>query len=89
MQANDLVNQTLRENKDKVDAVVTGRLKDALLETRFGYTTGYEAYRQDSDSEPYIRSTYGVRMFIRGDARSERGYTAITAFPVNDYRLKR
>jgi hypothetical protein len=56
---------------------------------RFGYVTGYEAYRRDSDSRPYMRSTYGVRVIIDHDTNSERGYTVRTAFPINYYVTKR
>jgi Bacterial CdiA-CT RNAse A domain len=48
IEANDFVNQTLRENQEKVDAVATGQAKRATLEKRFGYVTGYEAYRRES-----------------------------------------
>ena len=85
MQANDFVNQTLRENRQRVDAVATGREPKATLEKRFGYVTGYEAYRDLPDSESRIRNTYGVRVVIEHDTRSERGYTVRTAFPINQY----
>jgi hypothetical protein len=83
-EANDLVNQVLKRNTDAVDQVAAGKLKDAKLEERFGFVTGREAYRPNGDSDPYIRPTYSVRVFIRHDTRSWRGYRVRTAFPVND-----
>lgn len=89
MQANDLTNQTLRDNRNKVDAVATGQSEYAILEKRFGYVTGYEAYRDLPDSEARIRNTYGVRVLIDHDTRSERGYTVRTAFPINQYTQRK
>jgi hypothetical protein len=82
--ANDLVNQVLQRNKDKVDQVAAGKLDYAKLQHRFGSVTGREAFRPNGDSEPYIRDTYSVRVVIRHDKRSWRGYRVHTAFPVND-----
>jgi Bacterial CdiA-CT RNAse A domain len=83
-EANDLVNQVLKRNTDTVDQVAAGKLKDATLQERFGFVTGREAFRPNGDSDPYIRDTYSVRVVIRHDARSWRGYRVRTAFPVND-----
>ena len=83
-EANDLVNQVLKRNTDTVDQVAAGKLKDATLQERFGFVTGREAYRPNGDSDPYIRDTYSVRVVIRHDTRSWRGYRVRTAFPVND-----
>jgi hypothetical protein len=83
-QANDHVNQLLKLERDKVDQVATGMKGRALLERRIGSVTGYEAFRPDGDSDPYIRDTYGVRAVIIHDSRSPRGYTVRTAFPVNE-----
>jgi hypothetical protein len=83
-EANDLVNQVLKRNKDKVDQVAAGTLDFAKLQHRFGFVTGREAFRPNGDSEPYIRDTYSVRVVIRHSARSWRGYRVHTAFPVND-----
>jgi Bacterial CdiA-CT RNAse A domain len=89
MEATDFVNQTLRDNREDVDAVATGKKDWAMLEKRFGYVTGYEAYRADPDSDSYIRNTYGVRIIIDHDPRSERGYTVRMAFPTNHYVKRR
>ena len=82
-QANDYVNQLLKRERDKVDQVATGIEKKLILESRIGSVTGYEAFRPNGDSDPYIRDTYGVRAVIINDSRSPRGYTVRTAFPVN------
>jgi hypothetical protein len=83
-QATDLVSQVLKRNTDKVDEVAAGKIKGATLEHRFDFVTGKEAFRPNGDSDPYIRDTYGVRVIIRHDTRSWRGYRVHTAFPVND-----
>jgi hypothetical protein len=83
-EANDLVNQVLKRNTDTVDQVAAGKRKEAKLQERFGFVTGKEAYRPNGDSDPYIRDTYSVRVIIRHDTRSWRGYRVRTAFPVND-----
>jgi hypothetical protein len=83
-QANDYVNQLLKLERDKVDQVATGMEKKLTLESRVGSVTGYEAFRPNGDSDPYIRDTYGVRAVIINDSRSPRGYTVRTAFPVNE-----
>ncbi|HXO72774.1 MAG TPA: RNase A-like domain-containing protein [Bradyrhizobium sp.] len=85
-QANDYVNQLLKLERDKVDQVATGAAKRLKLESRIGSVTGYEAFRLNGDSDPYIRDTYGVRAIIIHDSRSQRGYTVRTAFPVNQRR---
>jgi hypothetical protein len=83
-EANDFVNQVLKRNTDTVDEVAAGKLKEAKLQERFGFVTGKEAFRPNGDSDPYIRDTYSVRVIIRHDTRSWRGYRVRTAFPVND-----
>ncbi|MEA2818432.1 MAG: hypothetical protein QOJ86_436 [Bradyrhizobium sp.] len=83
-EANDLVNQVLKRNTDTVDQVAAGKIPKATLEERFGFVTGKEAYRPNGDTDPYIRPTYSVRVLIRHDTRSWRGYRVQTAFPVND-----
>ena len=82
---NDFVNRILETRTETVDLVANGVMKDAWLERRFGYPTGREAFRPDAFAEPYMRSTYNVGVYIRHDPRSEREYTVITAYPLNDY----
>jgi hypothetical protein len=81
--ANDFVNRTLENNSSMVDSVVTGKQEDAFMTSRFGYRTGREAYRPE-DSEPYIRDTYSVGVYILKDPRSSRGYRVQSAYPRND-----
>ena len=42
--------------------------------------------RRNSESEtnPYMRNTYNAGVIVRRDERSERGYTVITAYPLNE-----
>jgi hypothetical protein len=83
-QANDLVNRVIEMNKDKVDGVASGKKREAKLQERFDFVTGKEAFRPNGDSEPYIRATDSVRVIIRPDKSSWRGYRVHTAYPVND-----
>jgi hypothetical protein len=83
-QANDLVNRVIEMNKDRVDRVATGQKREAFLQERFDFVTGKEAFRPNGDSEPYIRDTDSVRVVIRHDPRSWRGYRVHTAYPVNE-----
>jgi CDI toxin RNase A-like protein len=82
--ANDFVNRTLENDKMKVDRVASGEQDNATLDRRFGHPTGREMFRPTGDAEPYVRTTYGVRVVIRHDSRSERGYRVFTAFPINE-----
>jgi hypothetical protein len=85
---NDLINQTLQANSALVDQVAAGQVLEATLEHRLGYPTGKEAFRPDVDADPYIRKTYGVRVVIRHDPQSRRGYRLVTAFPVNERKRR-
>jgi hypothetical protein len=82
--ATELVHRTLEQNRDQVDAVATGQLKEVFITAQFGFKTGQEAFRPNIDAKPYLRDTYGVGVFIEHDRRAERGYSVITAFPRND-----
>lgn len=84
-QANDFTNQVLQSNKAMVDEAASGKEPKAVLEKCFGYPTGREAYRPGEESEPYMRTTYAVRVVIEHDKRSWRGYRVRTALPVNDW----
>jgi outer membrane protein TolC len=86
--ANDLINQTLQANSALVDRVAAGEVSEATLEHRFGYRTGKEAFRPDVDADPYIRSTYGVRIVIRHDPQRKTGYRLLTAYPINKTFLR-
>jgi hypothetical protein len=82
--ANKLVNSTIARNPDKVDKVVNGLSGREDLDAVFGSPTGSEAYAATERSQPYIRKTYGVRVVIVPDRRSEKGYRVETAFPRNE-----
>lgn len=43
-----------------------------------------EVYAATEHWQPYIRETYGVRVVIVPDRRSEKGYRVETAFPRNE-----
>lgn len=81
--ANKLVNSTIARNPDKVDKVVSGLSGKENLDAIFGSPTGSEAYAATEHSQPYIRETYGVRVVIVRDRRSEKRYRVETAFPQN------
>ncbi|TXM67410.1 hypothetical protein FV226_21945 [Methylobacterium sp. WL12] len=81
--ANDYVNRTLEQNAAEVDDVASGKKSRAFLTSRFGYRTGREAYTA-GQIEPYLRTTYGVGMYIVHDPGSSRGYRIHTAYPRND-----
>jgi len=80
--ANDFINRALEANTATVDAVASSGLPEATINLRFGYVTGREAHT-NSEEDPYIRPTYSVRVVIRHDTRSPRGYRVFTAFPIN------
>jgi hypothetical protein len=82
--ANKLVNSTIARNPDKVDKVVNGLSAKEDLDAVFGSPTGSEAYAATERSQPYIRETYGVRVVIVRDQRSEKGDRVETAFPRNE-----
>lgn len=81
--ANDLVNQTLKENFAEVDSVASGSVEEAFITKRFGYKTGIEAYT-NGYIDPYARTTYGVGVYILHDPSNPRGYRVHTAYPRND-----
>ncbi|TXN78952.1 hypothetical protein FV234_22025 [Methylobacterium sp. WL8] len=81
--ANDYVNRTLEQNAAEVDDVASGKKSRAFLTSRFGYRTGREAYTA-GQIEPYLRTTYGVGMYIVHDPGSSRVYRIHTAYPRND-----
>jgi Escherichia/Staphylococcus phage prohead protease len=82
--ATDFVNRTLENDKTAVDRVANGLDKHGTLDRRFGFPTGREVFRPTGDAEPYVRDTHGVRVVIRHEPRSERGYGVLTAFPINE-----
>ncbi|WP_246685388.1 RNase A-like domain-containing protein [Methylobacterium sp. WL103] len=81
--ASDYVNRTLEQNAAEVDDVATGKRSNAFITSRFGYRIGREAYTA-GQLEPYMRTTYGVGIFILHEPRSPRGYRIYTAYPRDD-----
>ena len=83
--ANDFVNRVLEANRDRVDWIAAGRAPFAMIERRFGYVTGKEAFRAEGRAAARIRKTFGVRVVIKHDPGRPRGYRVHTAFPINEY----
>jgi hypothetical protein len=82
--ANKLVSSTLSFGRSIVESVVNGTLGGAKIEKFFSTPTGREAFANSGRSHPYIRDTFGVRVFIRRDERSPNGFTIVTAYPFNE-----
>jgi Bacterial CdiA-CT RNAse A domain len=81
--ANDHVNRALEAHAEKVDRVVDGTKSQETINHRFGYVTGKEAYKPDGSTKAFIRPTYEIRIIIRRDPSSPRGFRVHTAFPRN------
>lgn len=58
-------------------------LPEQRVDAFFGSVTGIEAYAATIRSQPHIRETYGVGVYIRRDVTASRGYRVITAYPRN------
>ncbi|MGE3699753.1 MAG: RNase A-like domain-containing protein [Hyphomicrobiaceae bacterium] len=76
------VNSTVSQGQDLVNEVAQGRRAFAIIEARFDSVTGYESYLATYHAQPYMRDTYGVRVFILRDRRTARGYRVQSAFPI-------
>jgi hypothetical protein len=81
--ANRLVNSALSQNAALVEEVVKGGREAAILEAWFDTPTGKEAFAPKFNSSTTIRETFGVRILIRHDGASPRGFRIFTAFPTN------
>ena len=85
--ANKLVNSTLSQNQERIDAFVQGRFPLSLpfmyVHADFDSPTGYEAYAPNDRSQPTMRTTYGVTALLIRTDRSEKGYYVLKAYPVN------
>jgi len=81
--ANKLVSSALSQNAALVEEVVKGGREAAILEAWFDTPTGKEAFAPKSNSSTTIRETFGVRILIRHDGASPRGFRIFTAFPIN------
>lgn len=91
-QANDFTNEVIRANKAMVDLVATGKLGpgETAIEKRFGYPTGYEAFRIIGITESYhVRKTYRVRVVIKYNPNRARSYTVVSSFPTNGILAER
>lgn len=80
--ATRLVNSTIAQNQQRVDEVVRGDEKDAFFTARFSSSTGREAYLQTFHTEPYMRETYGVGVFILRDPQASKGWRVQSAYPI-------
>ena len=85
--ANTLLNSTLSQNQEKLDAFVQGRFPLSLpfmyVHADFDSPTGYEAYAANDRAQPTMRTTYGVTAHIVRTDRSEKGYYVLRAWPTN------
>jgi len=81
--ATKLINATVSDNKDLVNAVVRGDLGGARLDKQFPSPTGYEAYAGTPRSQAEIRNTYDVRDIIRRNPFFPRGFELVMATPYN------
>ena len=82
--ANKLVNSTLSQNTPTVNEVAQGTVGGVFLKAYFHSPTGIEAFAPNDTTEPYIRDTFGVGVYIIHDSRSPKGFTVVTAYPRND-----
>ena len=81
--AEKLVNSTLSSNAAEVNRVATGQVPEAFVKVEFGAPTGIEAFRESPRQSPYIRDTFSVGVYIKHDPASPKGYSVITAYPMN------
>ena len=66
-----------------VDEVIRGDREGAFVTKEFASKTGIEAYRSspDSKTQPIIRDTFSVGVFIVRDPIATAGFRVITAYP--------
>lgn len=84
--ANKLVNSTIAQNKAIVEQLARGELgtlRQVAIEAWFGAPTGYQSYMPNFSGRPEIRDTQGVRVILKRNLSSSRGYSILTAFPIN------
>jgi hypothetical protein len=82
--ANKLVNSTIFQNMAIVEKVIRGELAGGVsVNAWFDAPTGYESYMPSFSGNPEIRPTRGVRVVLRYNPRSPKGYSIVTAFPIN------
>lgn len=85
--ANKLLNSTVAQNQEKIDAFVKGSFPLSLpfmyVYAEFSTPTGYEAYAPNDRSQPTMRATYGVTAHIVRSGQSDKGYYVFRAWPMN------
>jgi Bacterial CdiA-CT RNAse A domain len=81
--AEKLVNLSISRNQDAVDRILSGTSQQEYIEEMFPSPTGREAYRKSDQSQPYMRDTYGVALWLGRDPSSPNGYIVRTAYPMN------
>lgn len=82
--ANKLVSSTIAGNWEEIVQFIHGPAsRSRAFDSFFASPTGYEAYANSGNSQPYMRDTYGTRVVIAQDPTSPRGYRIVTAFPIN------
>jgi len=77
-----LVNSAIAQNRNLVDAVASGKATEDFFSARFSSPTGYEAYLPTVHTEPYMRETFGVGVFILRDPRADKGWRVQSAYPI-------
>jgi len=82
--AQKVINSTISENHDIVEAVASGKEVGAFITRQFNSRTGREAYRDRANARPYMRDTFGVGVYIVHDKLSDKGFRVRTAYPRND-----
>ena len=80
--ANFFVSEVLRNNPERVEAVVAGKNGDSI-EMMFTEPTGLEAYWTEPTPPPSTHLVYGVVVVIRNDPHAARGYRVLTAYPLD------
>ena len=67
-----------------VDEVVRGIRPHAVINEKFGSTTGIEVFLPRASAEPFLRDTYAVRVIILRDRLAKKGYRVQSAFPTSE-----
>ncbi len=79
------INEVLQMNKEKLDKLVDEQEGRVTLIHRFGHITGKEFYSQSDGKsiESQFRNTHAITVVAKYAENSPRGYTVITAYPMN------
>lgn len=81
--ASKLVDATLARNRNILDLVAAGTIREQRVDADFSSLTGYEAYAPTIRSQPRVREAYGVGVYIRHDPSARNGFRVISAYPRN------